>query len=177
VALTERTGSKPPGAHIDRVFVTDPAETDQAYSGANSVTIISFSGIDGAGKDHATFQLEDGSIASGSAPNSSPFGTMSSAFSRYREFIELQASRRPAAWGSPEKPLHRRDKNVTSAPVTVMRFGTLIRRRLESCRKVRLRHEQARRVDVVIFDRYIYDELALDLPERNFRPEVLPGGC
>jgi len=70
--------------------------------------------------------------------------------------------------GSPEKPLHRRDKNVTSAPVTVMRFGLYFADALNLCRKVR----EARKsnVDVVIFDRYIYDELAnLPLTDRFAR--------
>ena len=60
--------------------------------------------------------------------------------------------------GTPEKPVNRRDKNVTSWPMTAFRFflyfvDTFSQRAVAA---------RARRMgaDVVIFDRYLYDELA-----------------
>jgi thymidylate kinase len=60
--------------------------------------------------------------------------------------------------GTPEKPLRRRDKNVSSWPVIVLRFFFYLADAISLAACVhRLKQSDAQ---VVIFDRYIYDELA-----------------
>ncbi|MFZ0418658.1 MAG: thymidylate kinase [Candidatus Sulfotelmatobacter sp.] len=132
------------------------------------MTIVSFSGIDGAGKSTQISCLEDWLHRSGLRTKLLTFWDDVVCFSRYREFMSYKAFKGDRGVGSPEKPLHRRDKNVTSGPVTVMRFGLYFVDAVNLCRKVR----EARKsdVDVVIFDRYIYDELAnLPLTDRFAR--------
>src|SRR5260370_8325129 len=76
----------------------------------------------------------------------------------FRELIGQEGCGGDGGVGSPEKPITRRDKNVTSTHVIGVRlflyFLDAVYLRL-FCLK--LRKTEA---DVVIFDRYIYDELA-----------------
>ena len=78
--------------------------------------------------------------------------------SRFREIMSHKAFGGDLGIGTPEKPLHRRDKNVTSWPVTLARFVLY----LADSFNLRLVVKRAARkgADVAIFDRYIYDELA-----------------
>ncbi len=122
------------------------------------MTIVSFSGIDGAGKSTQISALETWLNDSGLSTILLTFWDNVVCFSRSREFMSLKAFKGDAGVGSPEKPLHRRDKNVTSWPVTAMRFGLYF----ADAMNLRTRVRQSRKIgaDVVIFDRYIYDELA-----------------
>ena len=65
--------------------------------------------------------------------------------------------------GTPEQPVNRRDKNIRSWYMTGMRFGLYF---LEA---ISLRTTAARKrdADVLIFDRYLYDQLA-NLPMQRF---------
>ena len=127
--------------------------------------IVSFSGIDGAGKSTQISALETWLNGCGLRTTLLTFWDNVVCFSASREFMSLKAFKGDAGVGSPEKPLQRRDKNVSSWPVTAMRFGLYFADAVNLCIKVR----QSRKTgaDVVIFDRYIYDELA-NLPlDRN----------
>lgn len=79
-------------------------------------------------------------------------------FSRFREFISHKAFGGDAGVGAPDAPLHRRDKNVTSWPVTAARFALYLADSLNLHLVIRKLVRAG--VDVAIFDRYIYDELA-----------------
>lgn len=120
--------------------------------------IVSFSGIDGAGKSTQISALETWLQSSGLRTRLLTFWDDVVCFSRHREFMSLKAFKGDAGVGSPENPLHRRDKNVSSGPLTLARLGLYFADALSLCFKVR----QAKKsdADVVIFDRYIYDELA-----------------
>jgi thymidylate kinase len=120
--------------------------------------IVSFSGIDGAGKSTQISALETWLNQSGLRTTLLTFWDDVVCFSRSREFMSLKAFKGDAGVGSPEKPLQRRDKNVSSWPLTAMRFGLYLADAVNLCLRVR----QSRKIgaDVVIFDRYIYDELA-----------------
>jgi thymidylate kinase len=120
--------------------------------------IVSFSGIDGAGKSTQISALETWLQSSGLRTRLLTFWDDVVCCSRHREFMSLKAFKGDAGVGSPENPLQRRDKNVSSWPLTLVRLGLYFADALSLCFKV----HQAKKndADVVIFDRYIYDELA-----------------
>ena len=120
--------------------------------------IVSFSGIDGAGKTTQITALQTWLDRSGHRTRLLTFWDDIVILSSFREFLSHKAFKGDQGIGSPEKPLVRRDKNVTSRPVIVMRFFLYVGDALHLALTVRrLRKGDA---DVIIFDRYIYDELA-----------------
>jgi len=120
--------------------------------------IVSFSGIDGAGKSTQISALQAWIKKTGQRTQMLTFWDDVAVASGFREFTSHKAFKGDPGIGSPEKPLHRRDKNVTSLPVTASRFFLYFADAVNLCRKVRaLRKTDAA---LVIFDRYIYDELA-----------------
>jgi len=133
------------------------------------VIIVSFSGIDGAGKSTQIVELHDWLRKAGFRTQRLAFWDNIVVLSRFREFASYKAFRGDRGVGSPQQPLRRRDKNVTAWPVTLMRCGLYLGDALHLRWKVR----QARKTDadVVIFDRYIYDELA-NLPLNRW-PAIL----
>jgi thymidylate kinase len=122
------------------------------------VMIVSFSGIDGAGKSTQIVELHDWLRNSGFRTQLLTFWDDVAVLAKFREFASYQAFRGDRGVGSPQQPLRRRDKNVTLWPVTVLRFGLY----LGDAFRLRWKVREARKTaaDVVIFDRYIYDELA-----------------
>jgi thymidylate kinase len=127
--------------------------------------IVSFSGIDGAGKTTQLIEFETWLRESGVSTTLLTFWDDIVVLPRFREFLSLRAFKGDSGVGSPEKPLQRRDKNVTAWPVTAMRFFLYAADALNlhlTVRKLRKSN-----TDVVIFDRYIYDELA-NLPLQSF---------
>ncbi len=120
--------------------------------------IVSFSGIDGAGKTTQICALQAWLNKAGERTRLLTFWDDVVALPRFREFMSHKAFKGDQGIGSPQNPLQRRDKNVTSWPVIAMRYFLYFADAVNLCRKVRrLRKTDA---DVVIFDRYIYDELA-----------------
>lgn len=122
------------------------------------VKIVSFSGIDGAGKTTQIQALVDWLRGGGLRVELLTFWDDIVVLSRFREGLSHKVFRGDQGIGSPETPLNRRDKNVTSWPVTTFRFLLYFLDALSLLRKVRQSRESD--ADVVIFDRYIYDELA-----------------
>jgi thymidylate kinase len=120
--------------------------------------IVSFSGIDGAGKSTQISALENWLRETGHNTKLLTFWDDIVVGARMREAMSHAVFKGDEGIGSPEKPLERRDKNVTSAPVVAARFFLYFADAINLCRAV----SAARRsnCDVVIFDRYIYDELA-----------------
>jgi thymidylate kinase len=125
---------------------------------ASAVKIVSFSGIDGAGKSTQICALDAWLRAAGLRTIVLTFWDDVVVLSRFREFISHTAYQGDAGVGTPDRPVNRRDKNVTSWPVTLMRFCFY----LMDAVNLRLHIYKMKKsaFDVVIFDRYIYDELA-----------------
>jgi thymidylate kinase len=125
---------------------------------ADRPTIVSFSGIDGAGKTTQINALIDHLRSLRLSVTLYAFWDNIVVLSRLREFLSLKAFRGEKGVGSPEKPVNRRDKNVSSWYVSVARLF------LYSLDALSLRLVVARlsrsRIDFIVFDRYIYDELA-----------------
>lgn len=130
--------------------------------------IVSFSGIDGAGKSTQISELQIWLEQSKLNTKILTFWDDVVVLARSREFMSYKAFKGDCGVGSPEKPLNRRDKNVTSPLLTTMRFCLYLADAMNLRSKVREARKSG--ADVVIFDRYIYDELAnLPLTRRSAR--------
>ena len=128
-------------------------------------TIISFSGIDGAGKSTQIDALLGYLQHRGARFQLYTFWDDVVAFSRHREYLSLRLFKGDKGVGSPERPIARRDKNVTSSYLVALRL-LLYTLDASRCRTVVSRCA-ARDLDFVIFDRYIYDDLA-NLPLQHW---------
>jgi thymidylate kinase len=128
------------------------------------VIVVSFSGIDGAGKSTQIAALEELMRRSGFRTRLLTFWDDVVMFSRLREFMSLKAFKGDSGVGSPERPVQRRDKNVSGWPLTLLRFCFYLADTMSLLRVVSRARESS--VDVMIFDRYIYDELS-NLPCRS----------
>jgi thymidylate kinase len=120
--------------------------------------IVSFSGIDGAGKSTQITALTAHLEGLGLRIRLLTFWDDVVVLSRVRELTSQKAFRGDAGVGTPDKPVERRDKDVTWWPVVMIRFFLYCADGLNLWRVVSRNDEQ--NADVVIFDRYIYDELA-----------------
>jgi thymidylate kinase len=129
------------------------------------VKIVSFSGIDGAGKSTQICALEAWLGKVGFRVQLLTFWDDVVVLPKFREFISHAAFKGDQGIGSPERPLQRRDKNVTSWPVCVIRFGLYFLDVINLCRITLTLRKTGKHV--VIFDRYIYDELA-NLPLKGW---------
>ena len=120
--------------------------------------LISFSGLDGSGKSTQISNLVRALHASGYRTRQLAFWDNVVVGSRYREGFVHRAYKSERGIGAPGKPVERRDKNVRRW------YLTLARHLLYFADAVHLRFVvgSARRTgaNVVIMDRYIYDELA-----------------
>jgi thymidylate kinase len=127
--------------------------------------VVSFSGIDGAGKSTQIDALVRAFTDAGSRVLLLSFWDDVAALTRFREGMSHKVLKGDKGVGHPDKPLNRRDKNVKSWYMTIARlfFYTV------DTISTNLAVAKARRsgADVVIFDRYAYDEFA----------NLLPGGA
>src|SRR5437868_816220 len=126
--------------------------------------LISFSGVDGAGKSTQIEHLRAVLQENGYSSCLRAFWDDVVVFSRYREAFVHKAYGSEPGVGAPGKPVQRRDKNVRRWYLTLSRHVLYFLDALHLRRVI----AQARRSgdDVLILDRYIYDELA-NLPLRN----------
>lgn len=119
---------------------------------------ISFSGIDGAGKSTQIHRLCERLSDIGLRVSRITFWTDVAALTRLREFTSHSVFRGDRGVGSPDCPVRRRDKNVTAWYLTLFRCNLYLLDVLKL--KFMTRSIERRARDIVIFDRYIYDELA-----------------
>ncbi len=124
--------------------------------------LVSFSGIDGAGKSTQITNLSARLEESGLNLKVITFWDDVATLKSFREDVGHKVFKGDKGVGTPEAPIHRRDKNVRSPWMTVLRLAIYVSDAI-SLRRVShgiLRSE----ADVVIFDRFLFDELAnLDL--------------
>ena len=134
--------------------------------------LISFSGIDGAGKSTQIENLSARFRATDRRVLLITFWDDVATLKSLREDIGHKVFKGDRGVGTPETPIHRRDKNVRSPLMTIVRLAIYLLDAL-SLRKA-VRGALRSGVDVVIFDRYIYDEFAnLDLQSATARLYVL----
>jgi thymidylate kinase len=136
------------------------------------VRIVSFSGIDGAGKSTQIAALEGWLRAAGVRTRVVTFWDEVVVLSRFRESASHKAFGGDKGIGTPEQPIHRRDKNVSSWTVVAARFFLYTLDAISL--RLQLRRINKSNTEVVIFDRYIYDELA-NLPLHNLLARVFTG--
>jgi thymidylate kinase len=134
-----------------------------SISGQQRPLRISFSGIDGAGKSTQIDLLHDRLTASAMRVKLVAFWDDVAIFTRVRETAVHSLFKGEKGVGSPDRPVNRRDKNVRTWYMTAMRFVLYFLEAL-SLAKVALASCDA---DVIIFDRYLYDQLA-NLPQQRF---------
>lgn len=130
----------------------------------DNVKVVSFSGIDGAGKSTQIETLCRSLRGRGYRCALYTFWDDVVAFPRLREHISLRAFRGDKGIGSPTKPIVRRDKNVTTWYTTL--FRSLLYALDAFSLSIAVSRSEGRDADFLIFDRYIYDELA-NLPLNN----------
>lgn len=121
--------------------------------------IVSFSGIDGAGKTTQIQSLASWLESAGLKVTILSMWDDVVACRKWRETASRHAFRGDQGIGTPEHPLLRRDKNVQSRPLNLVRYCLYFADALSLRLHVRSLGE-IHNSDVVIFDRYIYDELA-----------------
>lgn len=139
--------------------MSHPASTALSSPGP---ILISFSGIDGAGKSTQIANLCSFLRVAGLQVRVVTFWDDVVMLRSFRESAGHKVFRGDKGVGSPDAPISRRDKNVRSPLMTVARLGLYWLDATSYARAVRhARHSDA---DVIIFDRCLYDELAnLDL--------------
>ena len=130
----------------------------------NSVKVVSFSGIDGAGKSTQIEALCRSLRRRGFQCALYTFWNDVVAFSKFRERISLRAFKGDKGIGSPDKPIVRRDKNVSTWYMTIFRLFLYMLDAFSLSIAVSRNAESD--ADFLIFDRYIYDELA-NLPMKK----------
>ena len=133
-------------------------------TGKSRAVVVTFSGIDGAGKSTLIERLRSRLQQEGRRVLLLSFWDDVAVLQRFREFASCNLLGGDSGVGTPDKPVQRRDKNVQS------RFMTLARLLMYLLDAARLRAVVAgARVtgaEVIFFDRYLYDEVA-NLPLRR----------
>ena len=127
--------------------------------------IVSFSGIDGAGKSTQISALESWLRSAGLRVSILRMWDDVVVCSGLREAMSRSAFGGDQGIGSPEKPLNRRDKNVSSPLLNVLRCFLYFSDAVSLAYAIQ-RMRRTHGPDVIIFDRYLYDELA-NLPQRS----------
>ena len=120
--------------------------------------LVSFSGIDGAGKSTQIDNLRTHLLASGLKVDIITFWDDVATLKGFREGVGHKVFKGDQGVGSPDAPIERRDKNVRSPLVNLSRLGLYLGDALSLRQKAEKAMHSA--ADVVIFDRYIFDELA-----------------
>jgi thymidylate kinase len=126
--------------------------------------LVSFSGLDGSGKSTQIDNLRATLTSNGLNSTLLAFWDNVVVGTRYREGFVHKVYKSEKGIGAPDKPVNRQDKNVRRWYLSVARHGLYL---LDAIH-LRIVVSRARRsgVDVIIMDRYIYDELA-NLPLAN----------
>lgn len=136
--------------------------------GRREAMTVSFSGIDGAGKSTQIEAFSAHLKAIGMRVRLIAFWDDVARFKNLRENAGHTLFHGDKGVGRPDKPIERRDKNVRSRPMTAVRYLLYLADAL-SLRSVAKKAMRSG-ADVVIFDRYAYDELVnLTLSHRTTR--------
>lgn len=132
--------------------------------------LISFSGLDGAGKSTQIEQLRSALHKAGLTTRSLAFWDDVVVWVKYREGFVHKIYKSERGIGAPGKPVNRRDKNMRGWHLTLVRhllyLADAINLRRIIARETQRSAGSVRATEIIIFDRYIYDELC-NLNMRN----------
>jgi thymidylate kinase len=120
--------------------------------------LISFSGLDGAGKSTQIENLRERLAVAGLKVKLLTFWDDVVVMTRYREGFVHKVYGSEKGIGAPGKPVNRRDKNVRAWYLTIARHALYLLDAMHLRMVVSNAFKSGS--DVVILDRYIYDELA-----------------
>ncbi len=132
--------------------------TMQANPTTKTCLVVSFSGMDGAGKSTQIDMLCRRLKEAGLRVKLITFWDDVARFTRMREATGHKIFKGDKGVGTPDAPINRRDKNVRSWAMTCVRLGLYFADAMALRRTIR----QASRsgADFLVCDRFIYDELA-----------------
>src|ERR1700733_1774412 len=119
---------------------------------------VSFSGIDGAGKSTQIDALRQRLLQAGFQVSMLAFWDDVSMLTGLREFSGHALFKGEKGVGAPDKPVNRRDKNVRSWYMTAVRFFLYFLDAMSL--SIVVAKQRRSGADVIIFDRYLHDELA-----------------
>lgn len=140
----------------------------QRRANRRRATLVSFSGIDGAGKSTQIEALHRRLEEARFEVRILTFWDDVACFTGMRESAGHKIFKGEKGVGRPDAPVNRRDKNVRSPWMTAVRWGLYFADTLSLRRKVK--KAVAPGVDFVICDRYAWDELVnLNLRHRRAR--------
>lgn len=126
--------------------------------------LVSFSGLDGSGKSTQIHHLQQVLECRGMSTDLLAFWDDVVVLSRYREGFVHRVYGSEKGIGAPDRPVNRRDKNVRKWYLSIARHGLYL---LDAIHLgFVIRRARRSKTDVIIIDRYIYDELA-NLPLHN----------
>jgi thymidylate kinase len=128
------------------------------HSKQRQAMLVSFSGIDGAGKSTQIESLRRRLVDGGLRVQLVTFWDDVARLKGIREGVGHKVFKGDKGVGTPETPIQRRDKNIRTPLMTVVRMGLYLIDAI-SLRSAVNKAKNAE-ADVVIFDRYIYDEAA-----------------
>lgn len=120
--------------------------------------LISFSGVDGSGKSTQIENLRSALHAAGLTTQLLAFWDNVVVGVKYREGFVHKVYKSERGTGAPGKPVNRRDKNMRGWHLTIARHFLYLLDAINLCRVVARQRKSG--ADVVILDRYIYDELS-----------------
>ena len=120
--------------------------------------LISFSGVDGSGKSTQIESLRSALHAAGLKTTLLAFWDNVVVGVKYREGFVHKVYKSERGIGAPGKPVNRRDKNVRGWHLTLARHFLYLLDSIHLCRVVARAKKSG--ADIVILDRYIYDELS-----------------
>ncbi len=120
--------------------------------------LITFSGVDGSGKSTQIENLRSALHAAGLKTSLLAFWDNVVVGVKYREGFVHKVYKSERGVGAPGKPVNRRDKNMRGWHLTLARHFLYLLDAI-NLRRV-IRKAKRSNVDVVILDRYIYDELS-----------------
>jgi thymidylate kinase len=121
--------------------------------------LISFSGVDGSGKSTQIDNLRSALQAAGLTTSLLAFWDNVVVGVKYREGFVHKVYKSERGIGAPGKPVNRRDKNMRGWHLTLARHFLYLMDAL-NLRRVVAREKRKSGVDIVILDRYIFDELS-----------------
>jgi thymidylate kinase len=126
--------------------------------------LISFSGLDGSGKTTQITNARAVLAELGLSDRLLAFWDNVVVGCRWREGFVHKVYKSEIGVGAPGKPVNRRDKNVRKWYLSLARHGLYLMDALHLCWVVAMAKREG--ADVIILDRYVYDELA-NLPLDN----------